>query len=92
MTLFDIIRHAQVFLNTGSKYVVIARGQTDDLGPGSQAYQIRLHREGPYILCDARGWLGEQWSDWRDRRGWLGSAGFDIDDVLATDWRILSES
>ena len=40
--------------------------------------------------CEARSWLGGQWSSWSVHHGWLGGAGFDIRDVLATDWRISS--
>lgn len=83
--------------------VVIARGQYLKSLDGqalrllrSEAFQMRLwYDQGDsadnymgHYRREARSWLGAQWSIWREHRGWLGGAGFDIDDVLATDWRI----
>ena len=94
-TLPKILRDAMLLLAEGREYVVIARGQQHaPLRPSSEAFQIRLRHDvdvGLYeYRYEARSWLGEQWSNWREHRGWLGGAGFDIDDVLATDWRISS--
>lgn len=76
------------------EYVVIARGDHEPLDGRSKTFQIRLRPgvdTGPSgYLCETRSWLGEQWAIWRPHRGWLGSGGFDIRDVLAIDWRIIS--
>jgi hypothetical protein len=42
------------------------------------------------IRSESRSWLGGEWSKWREHCGWLGGPGFDIGDVIATDWRIIS--
>lgn len=101
-TLPEILRDALLLLDPaaglrsydGRKSVVIARGQHEPLNGRSEAFQIRLRYEVDMDLseyrCEARSWLGEQWASWREHRGWLGGAGFDIRDVLATDWRIAS--
>ena len=85
--------------------VVIARGQCLKSLDGqalrllrSEAFQIRLWHDQDdtaenymgHYRCEARSWLGAQWSSWREHRGLSRSASFDIDDVLATDWRISS--
>lgn len=85
--------------------VVIARGQRLESLNGqalrlllSDAFQLRLWHDTDdrgytglsQYRCEARSWLGEQWSIWREPHGWLGGGGFDIRDVLATDWRIVS--
>jgi hypothetical protein len=73
--------------------VVIARGDHEPLDERCSAYQIRLRppmHVGMGLLCEARSWLGGQWDKWREHRGPLGGGGFDIEDVLATDWRIIS--
>lgn len=87
-TLPEILRDAKTLLSEGRESVVIARGNHEPLDGRSSAYQIRL-RSYRYP-CETRSWLGENWSTWCARSGWLGGSAFDIDDVLATDWRILS--
>jgi len=99
-TLTEVLRDALILLGDEARdHVVIARGHQDEpLGPRSQAFQIRLHRDHDYVWgaarpvhrCETRRWLIEEWSSWSESRGWLGGAGFDIDDVLATDWRVVS--
>jgi hypothetical protein len=90
----EILRDAIVLLDGGREYVVIARGDHEPIDGRGQAWQIRLRVDRDMGLsryrCETRGWLGEQWSSWYERRGWLGSAAFDLEDVLATDWRISS--
>ena len=93
MTLIEVLHEALPQLAAGHESVVIARGQQHEpLDAGNEAFQFRLRPDMHAALppwCEARSWLGGQWSVWRERRGWLGGAGFDIRDVLATDWRIL---
>jgi len=105
-TLPEVLHDAMLLLGDDRENVVIARGQQHEpLDARSEAFQIRLsvatsivgaRRMGdePFSLtrysCEARSWLGEQWAHWRVHRGWLGGASFDLDDVLATDWRIAS--
>ena len=104
-TLPEILRDAMLLLDAvydAREDVVIARGQQLEAFEGqalrllrSEAFQIRLwHDQGDsadnYMgcyRCESRSWLGAQWSSWREHRG---GVGFDIDDVLATDWRISS--
>lgn len=102
-TLPEILHDAMLLLTLNKfdedrESVVIARGQCLKSLDGqalrllrSEAFQIRLWYDqddtaenymGRY-RCEARSWLGTQWSSWRAGR-------FDIDDVLATDWRISS--
>ena len=93
-TLPEILRDAMVLLDDRER-VVIARGQVGQPPDGrSAAYQLRLRHDVDMGLsayrCEARSWLGGQWSDWREHRGWLGNGGFDVDDVLAMDWRIIA--
>ena len=93
MTLPEILSQAIRLLGEGRDRVVIARGDTDEhLNGHCQVFQMRLRRDSDMGLsayrCEARSWLGEQWSSWTERRGWLGGGGFDIDDVLAIDWRL----
>jgi hypothetical protein len=91
-TLPDILRDAMILLaDDDRENVVIARGHTLDLlDVRSQAFQLRLQRDDHGYVGETRCWLGAQWSNWHVRQGWLGGAGFDIRDVLATDWRISS--
>ena len=95
-TLPEILRDVMILLDDRAReHVVIARGQQHEpLDGRSSAYQIRLRHDVDMGLseyrCEARSWLGEQWSTWRDQRGWLGGGGFDVSDVLATDWRIIA--
>lgn len=93
-TLPEILRDAILLLDDGREYIVIARGHHEPLDGRSSAFQIRLRRDIDMGLtryrCEERSWLGEQWSSWREQRGWLGGSSFDISDVLATDWRIIS--
>lgn len=94
-TLPEILHDVQLLLLNEDRErvaIVIGRGDHEPLDARSSAYQIRLwsYMESSGYRCEARGWLGEQWSNWREQRGWLGGAGFDICDVLATDWRIVS--
>jgi hypothetical protein len=102
-TLPEILRDAMLLLDDGREDIVIARGQQLEALDGqalrllrSKAFQIRLWhdtRDDPsqsQYRCEARTWLGAQWSSWSAQCGWLGGAGFDIHDVLATDWRIAS--
>lgn len=92
-TLPEILHDAKLLLDGAWESVVIARGQHHEPIDGrSEAFQIRLRYDvdTDTYRCETRGWLGEQWANWHERRGWLGGAGFDIDDVLATDWRIAS--
>jgi len=96
-TLPKILRDAMLLLGDGRERVVIARGHAHEpLDGRCEAFQIRLQRADDatgyamVCMCEARSWLGEEWSRWRGHCGWLGGAGFDMADVLATDWRILS--
>ena len=93
-TLPEILHDAILLLDTGREHVVIVRGHHEPLDGRGEAFQVRLRRDVDTGLsayrCEARSWLGAQWSIWREHRGWLGGGGFDIDDVLATDWRIVS--
>jgi hypothetical protein len=94
-TLPEVLRDAMLLLlGEGREHVVIARGHDghEPLDGRGEAYQMRLRHDVDLnqYRCEARSWLGEQWSSWREHRGWLGGAGFDIYDVLATDWRIAS--
>lgn len=95
-TLHEILHDVMILLaDPRVEQVVIARGDHDPLDARSAAFQIRLDHEmiAPGLsgyACEARAWLGEQWSTWREHRGWLGGRGFDVRDVLATDWRIIS--
>ena len=93
-TLPEILRDAILLLDEGRESVVIARGGHEPLDGRSSAHQIRLRHEADPPLsaykCETRGWLGRQWSSWHERDGWLGGGGFDIADVLASDWRISS--
>jgi hypothetical protein len=93
-TLSEILRDAKLLLDSGRENVVIARGNDEPLDCRSQAYKIKLRHDVDTVLsvyrCETSSWLGEQWSNWTERGGWLGGAAFDIDDVLATDWRIIS--
>ena len=93
----EIIRDAMILLDQGVERVVIARGDSENpLQARHSAFQFRLRRvtglPARLNLCagESRSWLGEQWSDWRERIGWLGGLGVDLDDVLASDWRIVS--
>lgn len=83
-----------LFVDQRVECVVIARGDYDPLDDRSAAFQIRLHHDADMslseYLCEARSWLGAQWSTWHKYRGWLGGWVFDIKDVLAIDWRIIS--
>ena len=93
-TLPEILRDAKILLDTSDR-VVIARGEHTPTDGRSCAYRIRLRHDVEMVglsayRCETSGWLGEAWSSWTERRGWLGGASFDIDDVLATDWRIAS--
>lgn len=92
-TLPEILRDAMLLLEGGREHVVIARGDHEPIDGRNDAFKIRLRLDTDMGLSAYRGetsgWLGEQWSSWCERRGWLGGAAFDIDDVLATDWRIL---
>jgi hypothetical protein len=94
MRLIDVLREALLLLAAGIDRVVIARGQAlEPLDGRSQAFQWRLRHDAAgsaFPAGEARSWLGGQWSDWTERVGWLGGAGFDVCDVLATDWRILT--
>lgn len=105
-SLPEILRDAILLLGDDcEKDVVIARGRHLESLDGqalrllqSEAFQIRLWYDRDdsasnymgHYKCEARSWLGTQWSSWREHRGWLGGGGFDFDDVLATDWRISS--
>jgi hypothetical protein len=91
-SLPEILRDAVVLLDGGREYVVIARGDHAPIDIRSHAWQIRLRvdRELSFYRCETRGWLGEEWSSWSNRCGRFSSAAFDLDDVLATDWRISS--
>jgi len=91
----EILRDALLLLDSdGRESVVIARGQEQPpLDARSVTYQFRIRLDKdmyPIYRCETRGWLGEQWSNWTERGGWLRSGVFDVDDVLATDWRIAS--
>ncbi len=96
MTLTDILGVAARLLGTAQRdHVVIERGHTHaPLDGRSSVFQLRLRHDVDIGLseyrCEARSWLGGHWSDWREQRGWLGGGGFDISDVIATDWRISS--
>lgn len=100
-TLPDILRDAMLLLDTKSDDakrnvgVLIARGHQEPLEVRSQAFQITLFVETlegarTCIGSKSRGWLGAQWSSWHEHRGWLGGASFDLADVLAADWRIVT--
>lgn len=105
-SLPEILRDAMLLLDdrdSDREDVVIARGQQLASFDGqalrllsSKAFQIRLRhdtRDDPdqsQYRCESRTWLGAEWSSWSEQCGWLGGAGFDIRDVLATDWRIVS--
>lgn len=94
-TLPEILHDAMLLLDGGRESVVIARGQRHEpLDGRSEAFQIRLRHNVDMGLstyrCEARSWLGEQWSSWREQGHRLGGGSFDIDDVLATDWRSAS--
>lgn len=93
-TLPEILRDAKLLLDDGREYVVIARGHHEPLDGHSSAFQIRLRRDIDMGLaryrCEKRTWLDRQWSSWLDQRGCLSGDSFDISDVLATDWRIIS--
>jgi hypothetical protein len=98
VTLPEILHEAIRLLDASEDArVVIARGARHELLDGrGQSYQVRLRRDTIFTKlfeyrCETRGWLGEQWSSWHERRGWLGGAGFDIADVLATDWCLQPE-
>jgi hypothetical protein len=96
----EILRDAIILLNEKRAYreryglkdvdqrVVIGRGDSGPLnGRTYDAFQIRLCLEGPVeYKCESRVWEGAQWSKWRE----YGGAAFNIRDVLATDWRIVS--
>ena len=72
-------------------WVEIERGDHEPLDARSSAFQFRLYLDANMkVLCRARSWLGGQWGIWREHRGWLGGGSFDVRDVLATDWRIIS--
>jgi hypothetical protein len=98
VTLIEVLHEVLPRLIAGQEQIVIARGDAHEpLDGGNQAFQFRLRRnqiDDHYTWhgdprCETRSWLGGQWSEWRERYGWLGGPGFDIRDVLATDWRIL---
>jgi hypothetical protein len=96
-TLPAILRDAIDLLDNDHERVVIARGeQHEPLDDRSHAFQMRLRRDVDMDLnlstyrCETRSWLGEQWSSWREQGHRLGGGSFDIDAVLATDWRIVS--
>lgn len=93
-TLPEILRDVKLLLDDGRAHVVIARGDHEPLDARSAAFQLRLRRYDDMLPseyhCEAHSWLGAQWSIWREQVSWLGAASFDIRDVLATDWRILS--
>ena len=94
-TLPEILRDVMILLDDRTReYVVIERGHHEPLDGRSSAFQIRLWNAVDMGLsedrCEARSWLGAQWSSWRDYCGWLGGGSFDTSDVLATDWRIVS--
>ena len=105
-TFPEILRDAMLLLHADHESVVIARGRQIDALEGqalqllrSKAFQLRLRYDGSdsddeylsHYKYEARCWLGVQWSNWHEHpHGWLGGAGFDIRDVLATDWRIVS--
>lgn len=76
------------------RVIVIARGDHEPLDGRSSAFQLQVRHDVDMGLdeyrCVARSWLGEEWSIWREHRGWLGGGGFDVSDVLATDWRIIA--
>ena len=90
----EILNDVMILLaDPRAQRVVIARGDHEPLDERGAAFQIRLSRHfgaSEYLLCEARAWLGERWSAWREHRGWLGGVGFDVRDVLATDWRFIS--
>lgn len=88
-TLPEILRDAMLLLaDPCIESVVIERGDHEQLDGRSSTFQIRLRHEAEQ--CETRSWLGAQWSTWSAHRGWLGGGGFDVSDVLATDWRIVS--
>jgi hypothetical protein len=92
-TFPEILHDVVLLLNEGRENVVIARGDHEPLDGRSSAYQLRFWpcNEGlSEYRCEDRGWLGGQWSRWSEHRGWSGGAGFDMLDVLATDWKIAS--
>ena len=92
-TLPEVLREAIALLDTSRARVIIERGNLEPLDARSEAFQICLQKfrywSEPEYKSEARSWLGEQWGPWRPYDGWLGGAGFDLRDVLATDWRIL---
>jgi hypothetical protein len=93
VTLHDALNNVRILLDS-CKSVVIARGHDEPFDGRSSAFQIRFLPLTADIFgcwCETRSWLGGQWSSWREQRGWLGGAGFDIRDVLATDWRVLDQ-
>ena len=94
-TLPEVLRDVMILLDDPRvERVVIARGDHEPLDGRSSTFQIGLRHDVDMGLseyrCEARSWLGKQWSTWREQRGWLGGGGFDVSDVLATDWRIIS--
>lgn len=71
--------------------VTITRGDHEPLDERCSTFQLRLSLDDERdLLCEARSWLGGQWSSWHKNQGWLGGGGFDVRDVLATDWRIIA--
>jgi len=103
-TLPEILRDAMLLLELDNdrENVVIARGQQLKAFEGQplrllqcEAFQIRLWLERSdsadtdLYRCEVRAWVGG-WSSWKEHRSWRDGASFDIHDVLATDWRIVS--
>ena len=87
-TLPEILRDVKVLLDDRDReHVVIARGDHAPFDGSHATYQLRIRHDD---RCEARSWLGAQWSSWREHCGWLGGGSFDTRDVLATDWRIVS--
>lgn len=94
MTLPEVLHEVTRLLSEQHGSVTIARGHQAPLDAYSSSFQLKitayLEEYGiTWTQCEARSWLGGQWSTWRAHRGWLSNIGFDFHDVLATDWRVL---
>lgn len=89
MTFYELIAAVLRLLKSHPE-VAFERGEPDPTDGTHIAYQYRISRisEWPRTSLMVRGWLGGQWSSWRQIKGWLGGPAFDLADVAATEWRI----
>ncbi len=73
--------------------LVIARGDLKPTDGSHSTTEMRFYIVQPYgavwARAETRGWLGEQWSNWRDLGTINYNEAFDLTDVFAEDWRWL---